>query len=89
MKHVGQPYGCASNMRGECWGLQAFIREINPTAIYTWCYAHRLSLVVVRMSSCSTNAVDAFGNLEQLYTLVSISKKRVAKFQNMQMERIL
>ncbi|XP_008179475.1 52 kDa repressor of the inhibitor of the protein kinase-like [Acyrthosiphon pisum] len=74
-------------MRGEYEGLQALIREINPAAIYTWCYAHRLSLVVVQMSSCSANAVDTFGNLEQLYALISNSKKRVAIYENMQKER--
>ncbi|KAL4104419.1 hypothetical protein QTP88_019720 [Uroleucon formosanum] len=71
-----------NNMRGEYQGLQALIREINPAAIYTWCYAHRLSLVVVQMSSCSANAVDTFGNLEQLYALISTSKKRVAIYEN-------
>lgn len=84
---VGQSYDGASNMRGEYEGLQAFIREINPAAIYTWCYAHRLSLVVVQMSSCSANAVDTFGNLEQLYSLISTSKKRIAIYENMQKEK--
>lgn len=84
---VGQSYDGASNMRGEYEGLQALIREINPAAIYTWCYAHRLSLVVVQMSSCSANAVDTFGNLEQLYALISTSKKRVAIYENMQKEK--
>ncbi|KAF0728720.1 zinc finger MYM-type protein 1-like [Aphis craccivora] len=46
-------------------------KYLNSAAIYTWCYAHRLSLVVVEMSSCSANAVDTFGNLEQLYSLTS------------------
>ncbi|KAE9524498.1 hypothetical protein AGLY_015086 [Aphis glycines] len=46
-----------------------------------------LSLVIVQMSSCSANAVDTFGNLEQLYSLISTSKKRVAIYENMQKEK--
>ena len=49
-----------SNMRGQCYdgasnvsdhgihtGLQARIKEISPSAIYTHCYAHVLNLVIV------------------------------------------
>ena len=49
-----------SNMRGQCYdgasnvsdhgihtGLQARIKEISPSAIYTYCYAHVLNLVIV------------------------------------------
>lgn len=65
-------------------GLQALVCADNPAAVYTWCYAHRLSLIVVQGSCSSQNAVDLFGNLESLYTLISSSKKRVFWFDNAQ-----
>lgn len=39
---VGHSFDGAASMRGNYNGLQAFIREQNQTAIYVWCYAHRL-----------------------------------------------
>ncbi|XP_060854883.1 zinc finger MYM-type protein 1-like [Metopolophium dirhodum] len=84
---VGQSYDGANNMRGQYQGLQAFIKGINPAAIYTWCYAHRLNLIVVQVTSSSPDSVNLFGNLEELYNFISSSKKRVAYFENMQKER--
>ncbi|KAL4097745.1 hypothetical protein QTP88_022467 [Uroleucon formosanum] len=60
---VGQSYDGASNMKGEYEGLQALIKQENPSAIYTWCYAHRLNLVVVQVCKSSVDAVDTFGIL--------------------------
>jgi len=62
-------------MRGQYEGLQAIIKEVNPSAIYMWCYAHRLNLVVVQVASSSTDAVNMFGNVEELYNFISSSKK--------------
>jgi len=81
---VGQSYDGAANMRGEYTGLQALMCAVNPAAVYTWCYAHRLSLIVVQGSCSSQNAVDLFGNLESLDALISSSKKRVFWFDNAQ-----
>lgn len=44
---IGQAYDGASNMRGEYNGLQSIIKAENPSAVYIWCWAHRLNLVVV------------------------------------------
>lgn len=84
---VGQSYDGASNMKGEYEGLQALIKQENPSAIYTWCYAHRLNLVVVQVCKSSVDAVDRFGILEDLYSFISSSKKRVAFFENHQKKR--
>lgn len=84
---VGQSYDGASNMKGEYEGLQALINQENPSAIYTWCYAHRLNLVVVQVCKSSIDAVDTFGILEDLYSFISSSKKRVAFFENHQKKR--
>jgi len=81
---VGQSYDGASNMKGEYEGLQALIKQENISAIYTWCYAHRLNLVVVQVYKSSVDAVDTFGILEDLYSFISRSKKRVAFFENHQ-----
>jgi len=83
---VGQSYDGASNMRGQYEGLQAFIKEVNPSAVYTWCYAHRLNLVVVQVASSSADAVNMFGNVEELYNFISSSKKRIAFYENTQKE---
>jgi len=63
---VGQSYDGASNMKGEYEGLQADIKQENPSAIYIWCYAHRLNLFVVQVCKSSVDAVDTFGFLEDL-----------------------
>ncbi|XP_025200620.1 zinc finger MYM-type protein 1-like [Melanaphis sacchari] len=81
---IGQSYDGASNMRGEYEGLQALVLQQNPSAIYIWCYSHRLNLVVIQMASTSSNAVDTFGNLEFLYSFISSSKKRIAFFKKSQ-----
>jgi len=81
---IGQSYDGASNMRGEYEGLQALVLQQNPSAIYIWCYSHRLNLVVIQMASTSSNAVDTFGNLESLYSFISTSKKRIAFFEKSQ-----
>ncbi|XP_061372803.1 uncharacterized protein LOC133315239 [Gastrolobium bilobum] len=46
----GQGYDGASNMRGECNGLQALICAECPTAYYVHCFAHRLQLALVAAS---------------------------------------
>lgn len=69
-------------MRGQYEGIQAYVKEVNPAAIYTWCYAHRLNLIVVQVTSCSPDAVNMFGNIEELYTFISSSKKRVTYYEN-------
>jgi hypothetical protein len=57
----GQGYDGASNMRGEFNGLQRKILDENPYAFYVHCYAHRLQLVVVSVSSsCSSICMVSF-----------------------------
>ncbi|XP_060868708.1 uncharacterized protein LOC132943679 [Metopolophium dirhodum] len=81
---VGQSFDGASNMRGAYNGLQAIIKRSNPAAVFVWCYAHRLNLVVIDAVSCSPNAVDMFGILESIYDFICSSKKRVALFDELQ-----
>lgn len=78
---VGQSYDGASNMRGSYNGLQAIIRRSNTAAIFVWCYAHRLNLVLTDAVSSSVNAVDMFGIIETIHDFINSSKKRVALFE--------
>ncbi|XP_026819518.1 zinc finger MYM-type protein 1-like [Rhopalosiphum maidis] len=64
------------NMRGTYNGLQARILEMNPKALYIWCYAYRLNLIILTAVGLCTEAIDLFGDLEKLYTFINCSKKR-------------
>jgi len=81
---IGQSYDGASNIRGNYKGLQAHIKRECPQALYVWCHAHRLALVVKQAVSCDSNSRDLFGNLESLYVLLWCSKKRAATFREAQ-----
>jgi len=66
--HVtGQSYDGAGNMSGRYKGLQALIQQIQPKALYIWCSAHRLNLVVESVVCCCTAIRNALGILQELY----------------------
>jgi hypothetical protein len=54
---VSQSYDGASNMRGAVNGLQQKIGSRAPNAIYNWCYAHRLNLVIEGLISSALRFV--------------------------------
>lgn len=83
---VGQSYDGAANMRGKYNGLQAKILKVNTRAIYVWCYAHRLNLIVVSAVGSCKEAVNLFGNLETLYGFINCSKLRSEIYRNKQRE---
>lgn len=68
-------------MRGLYNGLQAVIRSFNTAAIFVWCYAHRLNLVLTDAVSSSVNAVDMFGIIETIHDFINLGKKRVALYE--------
>lgn len=72
----GQSYDNASNMSGEYTGLQARIREITPTAMYSPCSAHSLNLVCEHATSSCKESRDFFMLLNNLYNFFSSSTKR-------------
>lgn len=78
---VGQSYDGASNMRGQYRGLQALIRRENPAAVYVWCWAHRLALVIVQGVSACFHAKNLFGNLESAYSFLTDGKRRVSMYE--------
>ena len=68
---VGQSYDGAGNMRGQHSGLQSRIQKLCPKAVYIWCYAHRLSLVVSHVLGQSSRDVKVcMGTLEELHTFL-------------------
>jgi len=85
---IGQSYDGAANMRGEYQGLKTLIQNTNLQAIYIWCHAHRLNLVVKNVVSCNIYAIDLFGNIESLYAFIWCSKKRVALLRKYQEKHI-
>lgn len=81
---VGQSYDGAANMSGQYNGLQAKIIEQNPHALYIWCSAHRLNLIVSQAVGSCLNAIDLFGKLEKMFIFISGSKKRSDIFRKKQ-----
>lgn len=83
---VGQSFDGGSNMSGNYNGLQARIKQENPRALFVWCHAHRLALIVKQAVSSDSNTIDLFGYLETLYVFIWCSKKRAALFRENQIE---
>jgi Mor family transcriptional regulator len=83
---VGQGYDGGSNMRGASKGVQARIKALNSTALFTHCYAHNLNRALVN-ASCDTTQSDVrnfFGIVELIYTFVEGSATRHAYFLSQQ-----
>ncbi|KAK3907343.1 Zinc finger MYM-type protein 1 [Frankliniella fusca] len=78
---VGQTYDGASNMRGQYQGLQARIREEAASAIYIWCYAHRLNLAVKDCVNSCVEAVDMFNNIKALGNFINCNKLHVDLYE--------
>ena len=79
---VGQGYDGGSNMRGGAKGVQARIKQINPRALYTHCFAHCLNRALVN-AVCSRENASArnfFGVVELIYTFVEGSAARHQHF---------
>ena len=72
---TSQSYDGASNMRGAINGLQARIGKRAPKALYNWCYAHRLNLVIEGMIASCTPIRNAIGILEELYVFFNGHKR--------------
>ena len=82
----GQCYDGASNVSGVHTGLQARIKALSPSALYTHCYAHVLNLVIVDTMSNSRIARDFFGTLQNLYVFIATCTKRHAVYLKHQRE---
>jgi hypothetical protein len=72
---VGQSYDGAGNVRGKYTGLKTRILEIAPRAMYIWCNAHRLNLVVEAVLKCSSDICNALGTVQELYNFFTGHKR--------------
>lgn len=81
---VGQSYDGASNMSGDFNGLKAHILNQNSAAIFVWCCAHRLNLVVAEAAMSCINARDLFSIFENMFVFVCSSKGKVKLFEDNQ-----
>ena len=54
---VGDSFDGAANMSGVYNGLQALLKQVRPSHVHTWCYAHVLNLVIGDASTVSSQAV--------------------------------
>ena len=80
----GQCYDGASNASGVHTGLQARIKELSPSALFTHCYAHVLNLVIVDTMNKNRIAKDFFGTLQNLYVFIETCPKRHAVYLEQQ-----
>jgi len=78
---VGQAYDGASNMRGRYNGLQTLVKEECGSAVYIWCWAHRLSLAVKEAADCCLESAVLFQKLKGLYNLINGSKLNVDLYE--------
>ena len=68
----GQAYDGASVMRSGKEGVQAKIKEINPLALFTHCYAHCLNLSIA--TSCKLSEVrNLIGQINEAYLFLNNS----------------
>lgn len=74
-----QSYDGAASMQGQYKGLKTLIQKENDKAIYVWCFAHRLNLVIVDTADSSTNTKNFFGDLQALVNFMR-ARKRTAEF---------
>ncbi|CAN6195945.1 unnamed protein product [Urochloa humidicola] len=88
----GKGYDGASNMRGEFNGVQKLIRDENPYAFYVHCFAHRLQLVVVTISTCTPAIADFFNYVPLVVSTRGASCMRkdalLAKHHDVMLEKV-
>ena len=74
---VGDSFDGAANMSGVYNGLQALLKQVRPSHVHTWCYAHILNLVIGDASTVSSQAVSLFGLLNQMANFFKESYKNM------------
>ncbi|XP_065314157.1 zinc finger MYM-type protein 1-like isoform X3 [Gordionus sp. m RMFG-2023] len=83
---IGQSMDGASNMRGVNKEVQALIFKEAPKAIYVWCHAHRLNLIVIRICGYGNEIKKTMGILDELYNFMN-GVKRQGVFTKFQMQK--
>jgi len=72
---VGQSYDGAGNMRGHISGLKTQMSQHAKKALYVWCHAHRLNLVVESLLACTCESAKAIGLIQELHTFFNGHKR--------------
>ena len=72
---IGQCYDGAGNMRGKYSRLATHFQKTCKKAVYIWCNAHRLNLVMNSVTSCCQDVKSTLGLLEELYTFMNGHKR--------------
>ena len=80
---VGQSYDGAGNVSGKYSGLKTLIAQQAPRAMYIWCSAHRLNLVIEAVLKCSSDVCNVIGIIQELYNFF-IGNKRHSVLVKMQ-----
>lgn len=75
-KLIAQSYDGAANMQGEYSGLRTYIQKENSSAIYVWCFAHVLNLVVVDTCDSCAESKDFFGTVQSVVDFMSARKRK-------------
>ncbi|XP_060872268.1 zinc finger MYM-type protein 1-like [Metopolophium dirhodum] len=76
---IAQTYDGAASMQGKYSGLKTRIQAENPKAMFTWCFAHKLNLVIVDTCDCCINTNTFFGDDGALIEFMR-ARKRTAEF---------
>ena len=75
---IGQSYDGASNMSGRYSGLQPKLCELSKTALFIWCYAHRLNLLVEGLLKSSPHITGTLTLLQELLNFFSGYRRNAA-----------
>lgn len=78
-----QSYDGAASMQGQYSGVRSYVQEKNPNAIYVWCFAHVLNLVVVDTCDKCLSVRNFFGEVQSLISYMR-ARKRTAIFLEQQ-----
>lgn len=74
-----QAYDGATAMQGIYSGLRTLIQQQNPKAIYVWCFAHLLNLVVVDTCDSCVDTKNFLGDVQALVFFMK-ARKRISVF---------
>jgi len=67
-------------MQGQYSGLRTLI--LNSRAVYIWCFAHILLLVIIDTLDCSINMRNFFGDLQGLITYMRARKRTATYYES-------
>lgn len=78
-----QSYDGAASMQGKYSGLKTLIQNENPQAVYVWCFAHKMNLVIVDTLDYTADIRNFFGELQGLVSYMR-ARKRTTIFYDCQ-----